>query len=300
LEIRQIKLLSLAGGQQLFFYYSFLYRQVSRHCLDMVCRSRSPLGFHPTKAFDHVSNSMFIIVVHNRLYSRHLQYTSVFSSTLCFHVLIPIWCPVYFRGFFFQGALRRALRRGEVFVYGVGTTPGEGGDRGSGERNVKSKRRGNVMERSSPGARECHGLRNYVAKQLKQERWLRLGRNVKISRFSKILFSISVGAGSPFRPQISSSNIVLPVDYVYGIYASHSHRLISPSSPSFFDYPPYSRRHLNSFDVVATYFHGLVIALSPFRSQIEFFIPITFTSCRFVFVCKPCCLQPATASVFTW
>jgi hypothetical protein len=93
------------------------------------------------------------------------------------------------------------------------------------------------MERSSPGARECHELRNYVAKQLKRESRLRAQVQKRQNfAFFKILFSIVFGAESPFRPQISSSNIVLPVDYVYGIYASRSRRLISPSSPSFVGY----------------------------------------------------------------
>jgi hypothetical protein len=39
-------------------------------------------------------------------------------------------------------------------------------------------------------------------------------------------------------------------------------------------YPPYSRRHLTSFGVVATYLHSFVIPPSPFRSQIVFFIQI--------------------------
>jgi hypothetical protein len=125
-----------------------------------------------------------------------------------------------FGRFFFSRRSKARFAEGGVFVYGVGTTPGEGGDRGSGEKNVKSKRRGNVMERSSPGARECHELRNYVAKQLKRERWLRPGRNVKISRFSKILFSIVVGARSPCRPQISSFLLIPSMGFTPHVHAA--------------------------------------------------------------------------------
>jgi len=157
------------------------------------------------------------------------------------------------------------------------------------------------MERSSPGARECHELRNYVAKQLKRERWLRLGRNVKISRFSKISFSISVSAGSPFHPQISPSNIVILVDSVYGICASRSCRLISPSSPSFIGYilrihvviSPLSTSLPRIYTVLSSRRH-----LSVLGSRSSYRLHLRFMSCGFIFICKPCCLQLTTTLVF--
>jgi hypothetical protein len=97
------------------------------------------------------------------------------------------------------------------------------------------------MERSSLGARECHELRNYIAKQLKQERWLHLGRKVKILCFSKVLFSIVFGKPCGLlHPRYSCR---------HALFRRHRHTIRSSS-------------------------HSLIIAIA-ICSQNLFFIPIT-------------------------
>jgi hypothetical protein len=59
---------------------------------------------------------------------------------------------VYFRVYFFQGALRCASRRGEFLFTAWGPRLEKEGIEVVESRNVKSKRRGNAMERSCLGA----------------------------------------------------------------------------------------------------------------------------------------------------
>jgi hypothetical protein len=66
-------------------------------------------------------------------------------------------------------------------------------------------------------------------------------------------------------------------------------------------YPPYSRRHLTCFDIVPMQrfcLRSFVIALSPFRSRISFFIPITSTVHVILIYHRRQALLFATSSVF--
>jgi hypothetical protein len=77
------------------------------------------------------------------------------------------------------------------------------------------------MERSCPGARECHELRNYVTKQLKRESRLRAQVQKRQNfAFFKILFSIVFGAETPFRPQILSFLSITSMGFAPHVHAT--------------------------------------------------------------------------------
>ena len=75
----------------------------------------------------------------------------------------------------------------------------------------------NAKERSSPGVRECHELRNCIAKQLNEAGESAAPLSAETSKFR--VFQNFVQHGCRRQITFSSSNLVLLVDSIDGIYA---------------------------------------------------------------------------------